>query len=743
MAKAKLKPNEWGSLTVDHPMTTTEIENEAQQILEKMTLDEKIGQMGGDLPYFPTIIQMYVSYNTRPYPAGINKRLDLPAIRFSDGPRGIVMKGATTFPVASARGATWDIALEERIGEVMGIEGRALGANLVAAVCINLLRHPAWGRAQETYGEDPYHLGEMGAALVRGLQRHVMACVKHFACNSIEDTRMKVDVKIGERTLRECYLPHFKRCVDEGAASIMTAYNRVNGEYCSENFHLVREILKGEWDFQGFVMSDFVMGLHDAKKGALAGLDLEMPITQQYGNSLKKLVEQGQVPAELIDEAVLRILRQKIRFAQVGQIGRYSPEVLADPEHLALARRAAVESIVLLKNELPINQRAFPEQKRDLASLFSFSRSSHVDLKYNLRVSDAQRFGAYADRNLAEPVLPLSPYKIKRLAVIGKLATQVNLGDKGSSMTRSTEVVNPLLGLVAAAEGLFEVIYNEALSSLEASDLARRSDAALVFVGFTDKDEGENMFTRGGDRQRLTLQDSDIALILTVASTNPRTVVVIMGSGVVIMDKWLDYIPAVLLVWYPGMEGGHAIADIIFGKANPSGKLPVVFPESESQLPPFDNHSSLVEYGYYHGYRLLERKGHEPAFPFGFGLSYTTYTYNNLQVQESDLPVDGTLHASVQVANTGLRPGDEVIQLYIGCPGQSVERPLKELKGFKRVHIEPGEIETVNFEIPIRNLAYYDEVARRWVIESGVYALYVGGSSADKDLLIQKFRVHD
>jgi beta-glucosidase len=743
MAKAKLKPNEWGSLTVDHPMTTTEIENEAQQILEKMTLDEKIGQMGGDLPYFPTLIQMYVSYNTRPYPAGINKRLDLPAIRFSDGPRGIVMKGATTFPVASARGATWDIALEERIGEVMGIEGRALGANLVAAVCINLLRHPAWGRAQETYGEDPYHLGEMGAALVRGLQRHVMACVKHFACNSIEDTRMKVDVKIGERTLRECYLPHFKRCVDEGAASIMTAYNRVNGEYCSENFHLVREILKDEWDFQGFVMSDFVMGLHDAKKGALAGLDLEMPITQKYGNSLKKLVEQGQVPAELIDEAVLRILRQKIRFAQVGQTGRYSPEVLADPEHRALARRAAVESIVLLKNELPINQRAFPEQKRDLASLFSFSRSSHVDLKYNLRVSDAQRFGAYADRNLAEPVLPLSPYKIKRLAVIGKLATQVNLGDKGSSMTRSTEVVNPLLGLVAAAEGLFEVIYNEGLSSLEASDLARRSDAALVFVGFTDKDEGENMFTRGGDRQRLTLQDSDIALILTVASTNPRTVVVIMGSGVVIMDKWLDYIPAVLLVWYPGMEGGHAIADIIFGKANPSGKLPVVFPESESQLPPFDNHSSLVEYGYYHGYRLLERKGHEPAFPFGFGLSYTTYTYNNLQVQESDLPVDGTLHASVQVANTGLRPGDEVIQLYIGCPGQSVERPLKELKGFKRVHIEPGEIETVNFEIPIRNLAYYDEVARRWVIESGVYALYVGGSSADKDLLIQKFRVHD
>ena len=739
MAKAKLKPNEWGALTVDHPLTAAEIESKAQEILGKMTLDDKISQMGGDLPYFPTVIQMFFAYNTRPYPAGANKRLDLPAIRFSDGPRGIVMKDATTFPVTAARGATWDVALEERIGEVMGIEGRALGANLVAAVCINLLRHPAWGRAQETYGEDPYHLGELGAALVRGLQHHVMVGLKHFACNTIEDTRMKVDVKISERTLREFYLPHFKRCVDEGAASVMTAYNQVNGAYCSENVHLVREILKDEWGFEGFVMSDFVMGLHDAKKGALAGLDLEMPITQHYGKSLKKLVQQGEVPLALIDEAVLRILKQKMRFAQVGQPGHYPLEILADPEHRALARQAAVESIVLLKNELPMEQRAFPEQKRDLASIFSFSRSGHVE--YNLRVSDAQRFGAYANRNLAEPVLPLSPYKIKRLAVIGKLATQINLGDKGSSMTRPAAVVNPLQGLVAIAEDHFEIVFHDGLSPSEASDIARHSDAALVFVGFTDKDEGENMFTRGGDRQRLTLMDSDIALILTIASTNPRTVVVIMGSGVVIMDKWLDYIPAVLLAWYPGMEGGHAIADIVFGKANPSGKLPVVFPKSESQLPPFDNHSTKVEYGYYHGYRLLNRKGQEPAFPFGFGLSYTSYTYENLRIQESDLPAVGKLHASVQVANTGLRPGEEVVQLYVGYPGQEIERPLKELKGFKRVHIEPGEIETVNFEIPIQNLAYYDENAHCWAIESGVYALYVGGSSADKDLLTQKFRV--
>lgn len=741
MARNQNRDLDWGALAGEGGRTPAEIDAKAQGLIARLSLQEKINLMSGKRGVFPAILGLAISYNGKPYLSGGCKRLNLPGLRFSDGPRGIVMKNATTFPVSAGRGATWDPALEERIGEAMGMEARALGANLVAAVCINLLRHPAWGRAQETYGEDPYHLGEMGAALVRGLQRHVMACVKHFACNSIEDTRMKVDVKTSERTLREIYLPHFKRCVDEGAASVMSAYNRVNGAYCSENARLLNDILKDEWGFRGFVISDFVMGVHDGPAAAQAGLDLEMPFRQHFGGRLKRAVEKGEVPEKVIDDAVLRLLRQAIRFAQVGRSGGYPLELAASPEHRALARQAAVESIVLLKNEPPAGQRLFPEQKRDISTLFSLSRSASP-MQYNLRVSDAMRFGSFADRDLNEPVLPLSPYKLTRLAVIGRLAKQANTGDRGSSMTRPAEVITPLEGIQTFAQDRFEVVHNQGLSPAEAAMDARRADAAFVFVGLTDKEEGENMFTRGGDRRDLHLPASDMALILTIASVNPRTVVVIMGSGVVIIENWKDYIPAILHIWYPGMEGGHALADIVFGQANPSGRLAVSFPKDESQLPPFDNRSASVEYGYYHGYRLLERKGQEPAYPFGFGLSYTTFAYSELDIAEKEIPANGLLHATVQVTNTGARPGDEVVQFYVSSPGQAVERPLKELKGFHRIHLKPGETIAVPLELPVNRLAYYAEEQATWLVEPGVYALYAGSSSAESDLLKRTFKIN-
>ena len=237
---------EWGSLKEDVPLNKEQVEDKAKRMLAQMSLAEKIKQMSGDAPLVRGLEELFFAYNMRPIPAGENVRLSIPAIRFSDGPRGVVMNHSTCFPVTMARGASWDRALEERVGDAIGVEARSQGANLFAGVCINLLRHPAWGRAQETYGEDPYHLGEMGAALVRGVQRHVMACIKHFAANSIENTRYRVDVRISERTLREVYLSHFKRCVDEGVASVMSAYNKVNGHYCGHNSHLLRDILKKE-----------------------------------------------------------------------------------------------------------------------------------------------------------------------------------------------------------------------------------------------------------------------------------------------------------------------------------------------------------------------------------------------------------------------------------------------------------------------------------------------------------------
>ena len=385
-----------------------QVDARARALLAQMTLGEKAAQMTGDSSWWGQFVEFVRGYNSRPITAGQGSRRGIPAIRFTDGPRGVVMYHSTCFPVSMARGASWDVELEERIGDAIGVEARAQGANFFAGVCINLLRHPAWGRAQETYGEDPYHVGEMGAALVRGAQRHVMACAKHYAANSIENARFKVDVRMSERVLREVYLPHFRRCVDEGVAAAMSAYNQVNGAYCGHNKHLLRDILKEEWGFRGFVMSDFVWGLRDGRAGALAGLDVEMPVGRYYGKRLVKLVEAGEVPLTVVDEAVLRILRRKIEFAQVGEPGRYRAEVVAGATHRALARESAQKSMVLLKNEPAGGQGRLP-------------------------------------------LLPLDPARLRRIALIGRLAVEPNVGDlKGSSTTRPTHVVTPLEGLRAA-----------------------------------------------------------------------------------------------------------------------------------------------------------------------------------------------------------------------------------------------------------------------------------------------------
>jgi beta-glucosidase len=594
-----------------------------------------------------------------------------------------------------ARGATWDVELEERVGDVMGVEARSLGANTLAAVCINVLRHPAWGRAQETYGEDPYHLGEMGAASVRGIQRHAMACVKHFACNSIENSRMRVDVRIDERPLREIYLRHFKRCVDAGAASVMSAYNKVNGSFCGHNARLLREILKEEWGFDGFVMSDFVFGVRDAKAAALAGLDLEMPFRWHYAGSLEKLVGTGEVPEALVDEAVMRILRQKIRFAQIGEPARYGRRQVACDAHRALAREVAQKGIVLLKNE--------PVEAGE------------------------------------PPILPFAVTRLGRLAVVGRLAAEPNIGDAGSSRMRPPHVVTPLDGIRAVLEGNTALIQETSGRPQAAADAARAADAAVVVVGYTSKDEGEHLhmlgYKTGGDRVSLYLRPEDEALIQAVASVNPRTVVVIIGGSAVITERWRDRIPGILMAWYPGMEGGAALADILFGVVNPSGKLPTVFPRSAEHLPPFDPEADAVDYGYWHGYRMLDHDGREPAFPFGHGLSYTTFQYANLRLSADSVPYSGAITVSVDVANTGDRAGDEVVQLYAGYPESAVERPVRELKAFARVSLAPGEAKTVNLVLPVRRLAYWDEERGRWWVEPVRHTILVGPSARASDLL--------
>jgi beta-glucosidase len=476
----------------------------------------------------------------------------------------------------------------------------------------------------------------------------------------------------------------------------MSAYNKVNGHYCGHNPHLLRDILKKEWGFDGFVMSDFVLGIHNGK-AASAGMDVEMPSAIHFGKRLMRLVQKGIVSEEVIDEAVLRILRQKIRFAQIGRPEQYRPEAVLSPEHKALAREAAQKSMVLLKNE-PVGD--------------GFHR-----------------------------VLPIDTARVRRIAVIGKLAAKPNIGDKGSSMPRPPYVITPLEGIRTAVPRDCEIKYHDGRVIKKAVDTARKADVVVIIVGYTHRDEGEYMLTRGGDREILTLKPRDESLILQTVAANPNTVVVLMGGSAIITEAWREKVPALLMAWYPGIEGGNALADILLGKVNPCGKLPCVFPKSENQLPFFDKRAKSIEYGYFHGYRLMDKQGQEPAFPFGFGLSYTTFAHKNLQIDRGEIGPDEVLKISLDITNTGSVAGEEVVQVYIGYEDSHVERPVKELKGFSKVHLETGQTKRVDFLLAARQLAYYDEQQGKWTVEPLTYNLYAGPSSRIEDLLSVKFRI--
>jgi beta-glucosidase len=523
----------------------------------------------------------------------------------------------------------------------------------------------------------------MAEAFVRGAEEQVIASVKHFAANSIEDERFSVNVTLDERTLREVYLLHFKHAIDAGAGSIMTAYNKVNGSYCAENKHLLSDILKGEWGFKGFVESDWVLGTRSTIGSAMAALDIEMPGALFYGDDLSTAVKKGEIPESIIDDHARRTLRARFQFGIFDGLTTPDPSVVESADHVLLARQVEEEAIVLLKND-----------------------------------------GA----------LPLVEGTVHTIAVVGPMADLANLGDGGSSQVTPSSAVTPLQGIVHHAGAI--AIDHVATSSLSTADLQRiaSADAAIVVAGLTAKDEGENSFRGVGDRKTLALSDAQNAMIANVARSNAHTIVVLEGSGVVLVEPWIDLVKGLVLAWYPGMEGGEAIAEVLFGEVNPSGKLPVTFPKTEDQLPPFIHDQTEVTYDYYHGYRLLDRNQTTPRFPFGFGLSYTTFAYANLALDKSAVTPDGEVTVSADVTNTGKVAGDEIAELYVGFIGSAVDRPARTLLGFSRVHLEPGETKTVHMTVPASDLAYWSMDQDRWVIEAIDYSVEVGSSSRDRPL---------
>jgi len=728
--------------TRHQPPPRGDLEARARALLAQLTPAEKLGLLDGDTPFWSGMadIALRDASHRHPWPAGQLPRLGLSGLHFVDGPRGVVLEGgATTFPVPMARGASWNPALEERIGEAIAREARSFGANWVAAVCVNLLRHPGWGRAQETYGEDPLLVGALGAAMTRGIERHAIACVKHFALNSIDSSRFLVDVQASERVLHELYLPHFRACVEAGAGSVMSAYNRVNGRWCGENRPLLEEILKRRWNFQGLVVSDFIFGLRDGEAALLAGLDLEMPFKMIFQGCLPEALAEGRLPLARLDDAVLRQLRLQLRVPE----GSYPVGLRRCEEHLALAREAACQAIVLLRNE-PL--------------------------------------GA------GQPALPLED--VGSLAVIGPLADRANLGDRGSSDTRPPPgvVITPLQGLRMARPDL-PIAHCEGRHLPQAAALAASCDAAVVVVGLDWRLEGEHIhpgdiapileqipppealrriplwptvrplwrrFARliaaltrsasarqggdfaAGDRTDLRLPASQVALIRRVAAANPRTVVVLMGGGAILSSSWDRRVPGLLLLWYPGEQGGHALADVIFGRVSPSGRLPFSLPVSARHLPPFVPRARRVRYDLWHGYRLLQRWGEAAAYPFGFGLSYARFAIRTaaLVPAEEGVGSPGWLHLAVEVANEGPMDGAAVVQVYLEPPGLLLERPRRTLVAFERCSLQAGEQRRLGLSIALHQLACFDPQRDAFVLEAGRHRLAVARHAEDPGLVV-------
>jgi beta-glucosidase len=687
--QSNLRRPEEPAIPIEKGSTEQQREALIAELCSELSLEEKIFMLSGH-GFFEQIAEDGGRYCARPYAIGAgNERLGIPAFMFMDGPRGLGMGASTCFPVPMARGATFDTDLERRIGDAIGREMRAQGANLFGGVCINCLRHPAWGRAQETYGEDPFLLGRMGAALTRGVRHHnVVPTVKHYAANSMENARFTVDVALDERALREVYLPHFKRCIDAGAGAVMSAYNRVNGAYCGHSAELLTRILKEEWGFDGFVYSDFVLGCRGADAAA-AGLDVEAPDTLHFGDELADAVRRGDVPQSRIDDAVSRVLRSLIRILGAKDPETYDVGSVACPTHVGLALEAARKSIVLLQND-----------------------------------------GA----------LPWKTGGVGRIAVFGRLADVPNLGDHGSSRVFPPGTVTPLDGLRAACPDGWSIVHDPGDDLDRVRRLATGADAVLVVTGYDHEDEGEYIpgqlggpegKTIGGDRSDLTLGSEREALILAAAEANPRTVVAVMSGAAVLMERWRRHVDAILMLWYPGMEGGTALADVLFGRVSPSGHLPFSVPARPEDLPFFDREASHITYDLWHGYTKLERDGLRPAFPFGFGLSYTEFALREPSVT---VERDGALlRVAVQAANLGDRAADLVTQVYAGLGRRGTDQAVKRLCGFRRDALEPGERRRVEVEVDTRELAWFDVAARCWRVDGDLWRVGVGTSSADAD----------
>jgi len=696
------------------------VDAKINSLLNQMTLEEKIGMLHGNSSFTS---------------AGV-PRLGIPELVMSDGPHGVrtergrgwselknVNDSGTYLPVGIALASTWNTDLGYAYGEVLGSEAKYRGKNIILGPGINIMRSPLNGRNFEYQSEDPFLISKMVVGYIKGVQSQgVSACVKHWLANNEEADRNTVDVQMSDRALREIYLPGFKAAVTEaGVNTIMGAYNKFRGQFCTHNQYL-NKILKGEWDFKGIMISDWG-AVHNTAEALLNGTDLEMgtelvlksnSVSQTsvggvaqtvydrffMADSAIQMVKAGKIPISIIDDKVKRMLRVMFKSSVFSKT---SPGEYGSAAHIAVAKKVAEESLVLLKNE--------------------------------------------------DNILPLSSTAIKSIAVIGANADRKNSLGGGSSQVKALYEITPLQGLKNIAPDItinYAQGYNIQRKAIptdsminEAVAAAKKSDVAIVIGGWTHGYDYSKWNDNAYDAESVDKPDMKMPfgqdeLIKAVVKANPNTIVVLIGGGPVDMTQWINDTKGIIEAWYGGMEGGNALAEIIFGKINPSGKLPVSFPKVLEDVPahklgdfPGKNGVAVYKEDIFVGYRYYDTYNVAPQFSFGYGLSYTDFTYKNLQLTKT---TSGNVTATFTITNTGKMYGGEVAQLYVHKNNSTITRPEKELKGFQKIFLQPGESKTIAIQLGNDAFQYYDEKKKEWATEKGVYEIQVGSSSRESKL---------
>ncbi len=666
------------------------IEAQAHAMILKLTLEQKVELLGG-------VDNMF----TRPMPV-----IELPRFKMSDASVGVRTWGPTTaYAGGAALAATWDTDFARKLGESLGRDARARSVNFLLGPGVNIARSPLSGRNFEYLSEDPFLNAALVVPYIEGVQSEgVVATVKHFALNDQEFNRHNANVDIDERTMREIYLPAFEAAVTKAHVdAVMDSYNLVDGVHATQNDFLNLKLLKGEWGFQSVLMSDWD-ATYDGVAAVNNGLDLEMPSPKfMNAKNLIPAVQNGQVKESTIDEHLLRIFRTELRYGFTDRPQFDPADSTYSVADRAIALQGALESITLLKNE----------------------------------------------GNL----LSLDPAKIKNIAIIGPDAYPAVTGGGGSSEAQAFAPVSILTGIANLLGPNAHVFYSPGMpDSPDQMKAIANADVVVVSVGFDAKTEHE-----GADRT-FTLPPGQDALVEAVVAANPRTIVTLTGGGGMDTSRWLDKVPVLLHTWYPGQEGGTAVAQILFGQHDPEGKLPVSFDRSWDDNPsakwyygdpkdnttlhtigadgkPLDYTIEQIKYGdkLMVGYRYWTTTGKHPLFPFGFGLSYTTFKFTNLKVPSS-AKSGSTVDVSFDVTNTGSVAGAEVAQLYVSDPSAQVDRPERELKGFAKVRLDPGETHNVTISLDARSFSYWDKPAQEWIVDPGKFVIRVGDSSENTPL---------